>query len=539
MQRKPYDIHSVADVFYLKICRKLFAIIDDLSIEHENNIELGEENCRDLAYVITAYFEDVVNEIGFWQSVVDLNKKYFKKRLPFFDAPELEEEEQSSDDIVSADIHYLLYINYAAMVNGDEEKEFVFFESAFFRKATESIYNYLADIEEVHTTPFYEKYLVPDEDFIDFKNKLMWFALEGYITGVEFILRMEDFSLELHEQDTDKDMFPAVMYAETDRLIFEQPSVITAYTALEIFTGALRCTEAKKEEIRSLKLRPYGIFHIQNESAAHITFLHTATGEEFKVLKSSFANPPVSDENEYWLTTLAKWDNDHYVSGLCFASPYKGEEIYNFNLQTQQSIQKHFPPYREQIIKTATDFRNKASSYFGKELVEFSSGKELQNNLVSFNEWYFKNVTDSSKLTNNKKPGKMPAVKELMDAGEVALFIPPADGFEIIYVHKILLETLQMCAPEKASWREIKNVTDAMLTNGISKEYWLYIKKQFDLPNLSLFLQCDVEDDRDFEALLRIYKPNDFSASKLPRFKTFTSEKVSTEKAKEIFGIGK
>ena len=48
-------------------------------------------------------------------------------------------------------------------------------------------------------------------------------------------------------------------------------------------------------------------------------------------------------------------------------------------------------------------------------------------------------------------------------------------------------------------------------------------------------MKCPAETDEDFEALLRIYRSKDFSPLKLPRFTTFTSERISHETARQIF----
>lgn len=73
----------------LRRSRKLLPIRSDLS----------KEDCRELAYNLTAYFEDRVNDIGFWDALVSLHKRKFGKRLPFFDTERLKEEEHTCDDI--------------------------------------------------------------------------------------------------------------------------------------------------------------------------------------------------------------------------------------------------------------------------------------------------------------------------------------------------------------------------------------------------------------------------------------------------------
>lgn len=535
MEQKPYPVHSAYDVFYLDICRRLFSIVEELSVEYENTIDLDEEDCRDMAYVLTAYFEDQVNDFGFWKSLVQLHKKQFGKRLPFSDKDFLQAQEEECEDIQPADIHYLAFKTYLNLINDVDEKTLVYFDKEFFRVLTIRVFDYLGNIEEVFTTEFYKTYLVPDADYIDFKQKLDWFTFKGYLTGIEFSNRLDDHLLKLVKEKTDTSFMSPLMYAEKDRLMFEMPSTYTAFFPVDIFAGALKGNERKKTEIKELKLRPHGIFHVQQETASHYLFLHTATGEEFKVTKNSFNNTFDSRKEEYWITTVAKWNNEYYISGLCMPSPYKGEKIYHRNIEMQQSFQKHFPAYRQHIEQTAIEYRNKATNFFGADFIVFETGHQLQKRLNEFNDWYFENVTDKSKLSGNSKPAIFYLPKELLNASEISLFIPPADGLQFITNHKQLLQLLQSTETDKISLQEIQEVLPMLFDDGVGPDYWFYLRKHFPLPNLSLFLKCPVETDEDFEAILRIYLPEEFSPLKLPRFSTFTSERISHKTARDIF----
>ena len=535
MEQKPYPVHSSYDVFYLDICRRLFSIVEELAIEYENSIDLDEEDCRDMAYVLTAYFEDQVNDFGFWKSLVLMHKNLFGKRLPFSDKDILQAQEEDFEDIQPADIHYLAYITYLNLINDADEKALVYFDKDFFRELTERVFDYLSDIEEVFTTGFYKSYLLPDVDYIDFKLKLDWFTFKGYLTGIEFSKRLDDHLFRLVEEQIDTSMISALTYAERDRLMFEMPSSFTAFFPIDIFAGAIICDEKKKEEIKPLKFRPHGIFHVQHETDSDYIFLHTATAEEFKVTKKSFNQTFDSNDEEYWITTLANWNKEYYISGLCLPSPYYGEEIYHRNLEMQHSFQKHFAPYRRHIEQTALDYRNEAVNFFSNDLTVFENGSHLQEKLNEFGKWYFDKVTDKSKLSKRTIPALFNLPKELLKAQEVALFIPPGDGLQFITQHKQLLQLLQTKETDKITLQDIEAILPALLNDSIGTDYWFYLRKHLPLPNLSLFLKCPVESDEDFEAFLRIYRSEDFSPLKLPRFNTFTSERISHKTAKEIF----
>jgi|GEM_PF-3342098 len=535
MERKPYTIHSDYDIFYLKICRGLYSIIDELAIEYEDAVDIDEEDCRELAYVFTAYFEDQANRLGFWQSLVQLHEKHFGKRVPFYDNKILKEQEDEFEDILPADIHYLVYISYLNVIGEEDEKALVYFNKDFFLELTERVFDYLSDIEEVLTTDFYQNYLIPDDDFIDFKLKLDWFTFKGYLTKIEFSKKLDNLLWKLIDEETDKTLISPVMYGERDRLMFEVPSALTAFFPIDILAGAMHCDENKKAEIRNLKYRPHGIFHVQHETASDYLFLHTATNEEFKIVKKSFNKPFDSSKEEYWITSVAKWNNEYYISGLCLPSPYHGEEIYNRNIEMQHSFQKHFPEYRRHIEQTALEYRNEAAKFFGKDLIVFETGHQLQKKLTEFDQWYFDHVSDKSKLSTDTKPVTFILPKELLAASKIALFIPPADGLQFVTKHEQLLQLLQTKNTGNIKIEEIEEVLPMLLDDSVGADYWFYLRKNFAIPNLSLFMKCPAETDEDFEAMLRIYRSEDFSRLKFPRFSTFTSERISHETARQIF----
>ena len=535
LERKPYRNHSSYDIFYLRICRDLFTIIDRILSDYGHVIDLNKEDARELAYIFTGYFEDQVNKIGFWNALISLHKAHFGKRLPFFDKKFLEEQEEQYEDILPEDIQYLAYISYLNLITVKDVKPIVLFNSPFLVQVKDAVFDYLEGIEEVLTTDFYEDYLVPEADYIEFKRQLDWFTFNSYLTSTEFERRIAEQMQELIDAKTDQSHLQPLFYTERDRLMCEVPSSFTAFFPADILAAAMRCTDKKKEEIRNLKWRPHGIFHVQGETPIHYRFLHTSTGEEFDVLKNSFNLPLNKALQEYWITTLVGWNNDFYISGFCRQSPYQGEKIYEVNLKRQQSFQKHFKAYRKEVFENALKFREEAERFFGNDFVVFETGYQLQEKLYEFNKWYFNLLANKSNSAAESKPVKFDLPRELLNAKGVALFIPPQDGFQFITKHQQLLHVLETPEADKLTKQEVGEIMNLLSDDSVGIDYWFYIKKHFPVHNLSLFMKCPLENDEDFEALLRIYVPEDFSPLKLPRFSTFSSERVSAEKAREIF----
>ena len=538
IERKPYKNHSSYDIFYLRICRELFKLIDRIARAQGAKVDFDKEDCRELAYIFTAYFEDRVNNIGFWDALIALHQKHFGKRLPFFDKETLKQQEGEYDDILPEDIHYLAYISSINLLSYGDEKPIISFNSDFLIRLKDSVFDYLEAIDEVVITDFYESFLVPEDDYIDFKRQLHWFTFSSYLTSTEFGRKMAEQTAQLMDEDIDPSDIQPLIYSVTDRLMCEAPSSFTAFFPADMLAEAMRCNDTRKDEIRNLKWRADGIFHVQRETPTHYRFLHTSTGEEFDVLKNCFNVPINVDHQEYWITTVVGWNNDYYISGLCSQSQYKGEEIYHANLKNQQQFQRHFAPYRKEIMETALKSREAAAKYFGDDLVVFDTGYQLQEKLNEYNEWYYNLVAaDKSNPPPDTQPIKFNLPAELLNAKGVALFIPPQDGLQFILKHQQLINVLQKTTTNKFTGEEVHDMLEMLGDDTIGSDYWFYIKKHFPLRNLSGFMKIPLDDDKDFEALLRIYLPEDFSPLKLPRFTTFTSERITTEKAREIFRV--
>jgi hypothetical protein len=199
--------------------------------------------------MFTAYFEDQVTEIGFWKSLTELHKKQFGKRLPFFDSEILRQQVEDRDDILPADIHYLAYIRYLNILTNENVKPVVPFNTPFFIELTRRVFDYLENIEEVLVTDFYKQFLIPENDYIEFKKQLTWFTFKSYLTGIEFSRKLDDHMWDLLEAETDRSQMSPLMYAEQDRLLFEVPSTLTAFFPLDILASAMQCDDKKKREI--------------------------------------------------------------------------------------------------------------------------------------------------------------------------------------------------------------------------------------------------------------------------------------------------
>ena len=79
---------------------------------HYNTLILSKEKLEELTQVIVEFAEDLINEIGIWQSLEEYNKKYFGNPLPF----SLQADERMPEKIINKKrLHYFLWNKYSEL----------------------------------------------------------------------------------------------------------------------------------------------------------------------------------------------------------------------------------------------------------------------------------------------------------------------------------------------------------------------------------------------------------------------------------------
>ncbi len=517
---KPYNTHSDYDLFYLRICRDIFKILKNKN--ETTNEMLSDENLRDMAYNITAYFEDVVNNIGFWESVKTLNREHFGKSLPFFPPEHSGTETAEENDISVNDIHYLLFLAMVSLFNSEDDYYLVDFNTPFIVESAKSIFEHLDLIEDVVITNFYEDYLdVSKLDYIGVKKIASWFTFNSYLTRIEFSKKLR--KIVIKEQSKHNSSFEDIdkkIYIHSDLYTFVCPSNVTAYFPVDILAGAVIGSQQDKEDMKNLKFRPQGIFDYIKEDEDSIKFKHTDTQDEFEVLKSSFGNSDNMQVCEQWFMTLAKWRGRYNISGMSIGLTDKKTKLTfeNHVSNNQQLCRKYSKAYREQIIDTATTHDKVMLEFFGDRLIAFDDGKKMEDLLNKYYEYSFKIFASKNDTPDNAKPIKQKLPNNFLSSNDVALFIEPLNSMCFILNHQSLLSALQETDFDGLPSKVIHECLEQFFSDSIEACYWIWLKEKYELPNLSKLLKAPTENMKNFEAILRIYKPQDFSALKLPRY---------------------
>lgn len=79
-RRHPLYVKGTTDAAYARFASDLAELMEKLNIE-----EFKGNNLRELAIVLTMYYEDMVSDLGIWNALTDSFQELYGRQLPFYD----------------------------------------------------------------------------------------------------------------------------------------------------------------------------------------------------------------------------------------------------------------------------------------------------------------------------------------------------------------------------------------------------------------------------------------------------------------------
>ena len=82
----PYSGSVPTDLYYITLANKVLAAIRavETSLEESDYRKIDETEQKELACILTAYFEDIISQTGIFQAFTRIHGKRFGKPLPFY-----------------------------------------------------------------------------------------------------------------------------------------------------------------------------------------------------------------------------------------------------------------------------------------------------------------------------------------------------------------------------------------------------------------------------------------------------------------------
>jgi hypothetical protein len=502
LQKRPYKKPDEYDRYMMQIVQKVFDLLKEQPFPIQQ-FKLNNEQNKELAYIISGYFEDFMSEMGIWQSLRDYNRELYQSPVPVLLAPE---DNYDSDYINAVDIQFLVWNFFARNYFGYAITP----QFEYFFLLSESIYNILEEeIEKQMATDFFEDYLQVNEQttFPELYDKLNWFAMASFTTGFEYRYKLGQQFLEQQKHNRDPNYLEMVHQFIKNDLILRFPSQYSALSIPQWFSYFARANETIKQQIAGMK-QHIGYYKFLKSSQDNYSFIHLYSNQEYHVPKASFVDMKADDlvEGSLYQGGFVYWQNQWHLVGILIDVKEKeeSENIQNYKKEGDDLLIWYEPAYRAKIYGRNQLLKEAFHQVFDDHLTFFDNGVDLQKGIEKFLTAYNKkhNVSD------NKKE-ELPV--EMKNKHDLALFFRENEGYEIA---EKVNEFIDTCKKDEISEEEKMFLVKYVLFSNVSSQFILELNQRYDLKNLPSALNALFDVKRELSFFLRFYKAYDFSSPK-------------------------
>ncbi len=307
----PYGKNTSSDFYYVRLANHLFDLLSGSLLRNE----FSQERRKDMALTVTAYFEDVISDIGLWKAFTKRHREMYGKPLPFY---EVNEELYVHDEINPQDVSFLIW----SIIQNNRKNSFINPDNPLIAAISTLIFNTLDDdFENAPINEYFQDYIYQEELYNDFfSSKLFsqWLFYKSYLLGAASYLLL-DKELEPYEDgEYEEEEWYLIEYSVRSSVLFNAK---TGPLSLPLKDWLMLILSDTKEfcgyQLTSeLESRNIDSYLVESEDDT-VFYLHNRKGEKFEVLKSSFNTLPSSvTENKAVVTSLVKYNQEWNVNGV-------------------------------------------------------------------------------------------------------------------------------------------------------------------------------------------------------------------------------
>jgi hypothetical protein len=494
----PYEMPHQSDYYYLELCNEIYKVLGYGEFPDEE-IQISEEQKKDLACFIACYFEDVISGPGLWHAFVTQTNELYGTYLPFFDP---NPEEYYAEEINPEDIHFLLWY-YLSMIFCDDSVISPSFNEWSDHSA--QIFEILEREYEVAPESFNLKQffrLSPGElDFYLLRDKLKWIMLDSwlhYFLGYE----MREMTDHLVRGDEDEPLSEetraAYLYDTADSFILSRHTPLLARRGNEWLAYVLGKDHPLHKSLLEMGEKKSGFYIYMRKQGDKLLFQHIASGTELAVTARSMEVPPnVKPGRSVTFSGFVKWRDEWWFTGAQLVWGEDDKLIRN----EQESEESKMLFGKDSAVKREENrqlFQSFMKFNQGKPLAFVENTETAEGFIRDFLAYHNKSKMDS--LHKERKDRKIqeadmfPEIKpRTTDSDQIdtetipgMVYCDPDTGIALVFGHN------EMIPDPRNKWytdgNAEENVSDGTLimleSQHISGNWMKYLASNYDLPGL-------------------------------------------------------
>ena len=313
----PLEMVSKSDFYYLQLSNRILALLDKIM----TGDPFPNEVRRKIAISVSAYFEDIISNLGLWRAMTSIHKTKFGRYLPFY---ELSADDYFHDEINQKDVQFLIWcILQRDNIDNGEDNKFINPENPFIELVALSVYAIID--AEYETAPensdIYELIHESDymNDFFKFREILSWLHYDSYLSMSYPTINLSKETDKLDDSKLDeffKNNQDIFAYSIEKTNVFSKncsPLAIRAnHWMAEIVTH-----ESVKEIVKLIDFKYIATYNILATNEDFIAVKKADSEDDIlNISLNSLNNPPAFDEINYVMCGLVFFDGYWHVNGF-------------------------------------------------------------------------------------------------------------------------------------------------------------------------------------------------------------------------------
>lgn len=404
MATRPYEQASTYDTEYIIVGHAVLDMLMDQG-DFFSSFGLGKPELVHLSTTLVSYFEDFINETGFFRAFVEHNHEVTGRYLPFY----VISSDYDPDYLNPEDLSFLVW--HWLMKTFGGKKMFAPTANVLLRIGKELVEIFEEFIEDMPANEAYDALLeVSDDDSIfKIRHVMDWVASKHYFFGklgfeplIVATVRRELGSL------TREDALRNGRFIAADTHIgclYSTRSRLGGLTPCEWTARILRCSDTVKSRLNAIRPRYGGYFVYMGQDQRNYFFHHHPTGRKVDV---SIASMDIDAQpGDPLFLNIIRWGDEIWAQG----NSRTGFRLSDIKVSPVKTIPELLltPEERERWLEAPRFHERKFLEVFGTHVVIFPTATEA----FAATDKVYRAITDEV-------------------SGKSAASLPPArfDGFE-------------------------------------------------------------------------------------------------------------
>ena len=490
-----------------KLCmigNELLSVVHDVQKKFVNNtLRLPKNKLEDLCVVIIEFAEDLLNDIGIWNSLESYNQNYFDTSLPFC---LLKNQRMPNERINIYRLQYLLWNKYQKFFDGllvsPNHQDLLLFVEEIFRFFNDRIIAELPD-----SSSLAHLFDQPNQYGWDVKKKLLWLGRHSYLFRHSFEKHMRE-STSQHEIQV------------VDDFVCQHATEWSGLGVVDILVSILAISEDQKNDLRNWYQRHFAYFEIESIDGPVVIAKNIISNKPYLIRVGQESG--LFKVGEIYTGSLVPWNGEWYWSGQQFGWGGLRQEKLNkirkeFLIKSPQIAYRYCDDLLKKAQKSLQKQFREFVNFHGEDLVVFPDGYSMaaaiqKEHRLQYEAQPKEAVEKIKKKYNLKKscPSYSYPRKILESENGIGLFFNQIQGQEIMLEFNSVLSGIKKNGI-KLTDEEKECIRDFVQSQSISHQFVEKLTKEYGAKSIAVSYFLGDFDDIDYiQFILRKYKGHGF-----------------------------